>query len=262
MSIFKSISNIFSPAPDTSAPQAASTPTPPGNIPDPGAPVTHQSPNTEANGVVPAQSAQPAQAAPVEDKEPNSPLDKFNGLWEDKPNDPNAPTPPTAPAQLNPEDVQKAVAKANFTSAISDENLAAISEGGEPAKEAFVQAMNSVARQVMTHTTMVSQKLTDATVKKALEVQAAKLPEMLRNITTADHMRNTNPIFSNPAVKPVIDATHAKLAEKFPDATAQELTTMTQEFIVAMGESFAPKEVVNNNTHLETDWDEFMNAGQ
>jgi len=35
---------------------------------------------------------------------------------------------------------------------------------------------------------------------------------------------------------------------------------MTQRFVIAMGQEFAPKDVVNDNAVGETDWDKFMDA--
>jgi hypothetical protein len=65
-------------------------------------------------------------------------------------------------------------------------------------------------------------------------------------------------LFSNPAIKPVIDATQAQLLQKYPDATQAELTKMTQEYIVAMGAAFNPQTPASDLPAGEEDWSKFV----
>lgn len=222
----------------------------PGNIP---APTVSAEPGTGQQApALPVPAPTPAEPA-----EPKSPLDEFTNLWDTKPVDPNAPAPVEAP-ELNAESVQTAVAKADFSSAITPETLAAISAGGDDAQTAFATAMNVVAQKVMTQAIMVNDKLTKQAIAKASKAYEDSLPEMLRASAAADHLKTSNPLFSNPAVKPVIEATQAQLLQKFPNATHAEITKMTQDYIIAMGESFTPKAVVNDNSGGETDWEKYL----
>jgi len=218
-------------------------PVPAGNIPPP------PDPAVPGQGVVPASATVPATPT-----EPESPLDAFKDLWEPIPVDPNSPT-PTAPAELTAEQVQTAVAKANFAQAITPEQLTAIGAGGEAAQKAFADAMNTVAQQVMVQSTMVNNKLTEKAVATALEQQSAEIPQMLRKQASTAHLNDTSDLFSNPAIQPVVQATQAQLLQKYPNATPLEITTMTQDFIKAMGEQFAPKPPADPN---EQDWDSFL----
>jgi len=112
----------------------------------------------------------------------------------------------------------------------------------------------------MVQSTMVNNKVTEQAVERALTAHKATLPDMLRSGLVSDHAKNSNPLFDNPAVKPVIEATQERLLQKFPNATPAEITEMTQRFIMAMGQEFTPKDVVNDNSAGETDWDAFMDA--
>ena len=241
------IFDIFSPKPaEQAAPQAAPVApvATPGNIPD------AATPN--------AQPAQPVAPAVVEPAVPDSPLAEFSKLWEDAPIDPNKPT-PTAPTPLDAEAVQKAVAKTDFSQSITPETLAAIAAGGEEAQKAFAQAMNQTAQQVMVQSTMVNEKLTQKAIKDALAANQVTMQDQVRAQAVADHAKTQNPVFSDPAVKPVIEATQSQLIAKFPNATPQEITTMTQNFIIAMGTEFAPKEPINDNSGQDqTDWSKFI----
>lgn len=258
MGIFDTIFGTNQPAPESAPTQqiqqpapVPGQPTPPGNIPTPQVVVD---PNNPTAPVVPVTPVVPEQID-------ESPLAEFSSLWDTKPTveDPNA---PAAAVPLTAEAVQKVVAKTDFSKVITPESMAAITAGGEGAAEAFAQAMNAVAQQVMVQSTMVGNKLTEQAVTKAREDFAASLPELLRKQASTDHLRSANPLFTNPAVKPVMEAVQSQLLHKFPNATNAEITSMSEKYIMAMGEQFAPKEVINDNSAAGTDWDKFMDVGQ
>lgn len=241
--------NPAQPAAQPAATQQAAPVAPvatPGNIPDAASPD--------------AQPAQPAPAVPAvaEPTVPDSPLAEFQKLWEDAPVDPNKPA-PTTPIPLDAAAVQKAVAKTNFSQGITPETMAAIVAGGEGAQTAMMEALNQTAQQVMVQSTMVNEKLTQKAIKEALASQQTIMQEQVRSQVVADHLKTTNPLFSDPAVKPVIEATQQQLMVKFPNATPAEITDMTQNYITAMGAAFAPTEVVNDNLgQSQTDWTKFI----
>lgn len=227
---------------------------PTANIPAPApAPVTTVTTTSEQAPVTQEQ----AQVLPVT-QEPETPLAQFKDMWETKPIEKDDQTQQTEPVALNQEAVQKIVAKTDFSQVITPENMAAITAGGEDASKAFASAMNQVAQQVMVQATMVNNKLTEQAVAKAREDFSSSLPALLRQQASANHLNETNPLFSNPAVKPVIEATQAQLLSRHPNATHAEITKMTQDYIIAMGTEFAPKDAVNNTVTGDTDWETFL----
>lgn len=242
--------DIFTNKPTEQVPVQGATP--PGNIPAPG-----QAPAEQQQAVAPPGSA-PQSAT---EKIPESPLAKYDTLWETPPVDPNSPAAPEPNKALTVEEVQNAVASASFTDALNPETLSAIAAGGDEAVAALSETLNAVARQVMVQSTLVNNKLTEKAVTEALAKQEANLPGLLRSQNAADHMNTTNPLFNNPAIKPVIEATRSQLLQKNPNATAAELTEMTQNYIIAMGEAFAPAPI-NDTAAGTTDWDLFMQSPQ
>ena len=200
--------------------------------------------------------AAPAADQPVVPAVPTSPMDEFKGMWEPVPNKEGEGLAPTM--AVTPEAVQKAVAKADFMGGVKAEHLAAISEGGEGATAALSAMMNQVAQQTLAQSTLINNKLLENALANQAAKHAADLPAMLRAQASAEHMKNTNPLFSNPAVKPVADAAKAALLVKHPDASAAEITTMTENFIVSMGEQFAPKPAVTVPGESDTDWEKFL----
>ena len=187
-------------------------------------------------------------------------MDDFKDLWQTAPIDKDAPPAPTMPVALNQEAVQKIIAKQDFSSAITPEQLTAIAAGGEDAQKAFASAMNQVAQQVMLQSTMVNSKLNEQAIAQAIKVHGAAIPDLVKQHSVTSHATDTNPMFNNPAIKPVIEATQSALTGKFPNASPAEITKMTQDYIVQMGQAFAPKPEVTPNAPGDFDWSTFENT--
>ena len=243
------IDKIFNPtpvpAPVTPTPAAPATP---GNIPADGV-TGSQAPGAAPNGVVPA----PAADANVD----TSPLAQYKELWDDVPVDQNNPTTPSGNLALTQENVSKIVGKVDFTQSVTPEALAAITGGGEEAVTALASVINAVGQQSLTQATLVSNKLAEQAMERALEARDARIPSMIRDANASSHLAETNPVFTNPAVKPVIEATQQQLQAKFPNATPAELTKMTQDYITAMGEAFAPPPAPAVGAG-ETNWETYL----
>lgn len=221
-------------------------------------------PSTPTVTVDPANPTAPvtdpaANSAPAPAADPNtvkSPLDPFTKLWENVPNKDDKTSP--APVPLNAEQLQKAMANVDFSDTITPEQLTAIQNGGEEAAAALPVILNTAIRQSMVQSTLINNKLTEKAIADAVASHLAELPAQLRSQTASNHLKDTNPIFNHPAVKPVMEATQAKLMVQHPDATPAELTQMTQDFVLAMGQAITPQQVVNDNGVDNTDWEKFM----
>lgn len=245
--------NSLAPAPVAGAPP---TPTPtavvaatgaPGNIP---APVDPNAPPAPAAVV-------PVVAAP---KEPDSPLEAWKDLWQTAPIKEGEG--PAAPVALTATDIQKVVADTNFTGDVTAEQVTAISAGGEDAVKAMVTMMNTMGRNVMTQATLVSDRLADKRVAAAITTSEAAIPALVRRHSTNADLADKNPLFNNPAVAPIIEATQTQLLQKFPDATPTQITKMTEDYIVAIADSLIPKAPVVNDNGEEgsTNWGAFFDS--
>ena len=252
-----SILDIFKTTPDP-APVAASpavaTPAQPGNLPA-AAPAS----TPEGNGVVPA-GAIPAEGAAPEGT-PDSPLDAYKSLWDTPPTDPN--TPPATPAALDPTKLAEIVNKADFSQNITPEMRSAIEAGGEGATAALMQALNGTAQQVMIQSTLASNKMIEQQVAAAVAKTQASLPEMVRTQTLNTNIIESNPVLSNPAIAPIVQAVQAQVALQNPNATPAELASLVQNTVTVMGEAMAPAPVTPGNPALVggTDWEKFLSAG-
>lgn len=254
MSMFSNIMGGAPAAPAAPAGQQAA-PSQPGNIPANTPNTAVASPNTAPNGVTPGnENANPAPSA--------TPLDSFKDIWKNEPVDPNAP-----PAQqgvfgnVDPKKFMEAAGKIDFAKVVTPEQLQQITAGGDGAMAAFASALNSVAQTTYAQSAFASTKIVEQALNRAKGDWMAELPAHIKQQTVKENLRADNPVFSNPAVQPIISALEAQLTVKYPSASAGEITTMAKQYVEALGTSFAPKatpEKGKPGTREETDWSSFL----
>ncbi len=247
MSIMNSIFGAFtggtSAAPTTPVPQAAPTP---GNIP------------AGTGGADPANTLTPP-GTTATSQESASPLAEFADLWKPVATDPNAPT--SMFGDVDPQKLMEAAKKTDFSKAITSEQMQAIAGGGEGAVAAFAAAMNSVAQTVYANSAMATTKIVEQALTKAQNNYDSKLPGIIKQHTVSDSLRADNPVFSNPAVQPLITALESQMAVKYPNATASELTSMAKQYIEGLGTVFSPPKVATKEEAAragEMDWSKFF----
>jgi len=251
---FKNIFTSATPAPQTPVDPAApaqpapATPDPAtGKLADQTPSVTPvQTPGTAANGVVPDNV-----------ETPQSPLDQFKDLWDTKPNE-NTPQ-GFIPESIDPAKLQEVISKVNMTSVITPELQARINVGGEDAVKANQEALNLVAQQTLMQSTTVANKMFETQSAKLVKSIMDQIPGLVKEQSVNSALHKSNPIFSNPAVAPVISAVKDQLQLKNPNATADELTDMAQNFVKVLGESIAPAPINPTDASGEIDWSNWEN---
>ena len=244
-------------APDAQAPvgpAATSIPNTPTTVPASG-------PNTAPNAVVPADPNAPPGQTPSDQNADQSPLAEFTALWDTKPVDPNAPA-PVDPLAIDATQLQEHVAKINFAESVTPELLQKVTAGGEEAAGALLEALNSVARNVLAQSTLVSNKLAQrASTHEANAVQNS-VQETIKKYQVTQNLSNANPLFDHPAVAPVIATVKEQLSVKHPAASPAQLTEMAQNFVMAMSNSFNPQQTPQTDAQAAEfpDFDKFMGS--
>jgi len=224
-------------------------PTPAGNIPPPNTGQPQQPAPT-----VPVASDQ--STAPVVTPVDDSPLAEFANMWDTVPTDPDAPAP--VDHTIKQADLDKALANVDFTANIPPETMVLAQSGEEGSGAAFATVLNAVVKQSFAQSTLAQQKLTEQAVARAVAKTEATIPDLVRASQTSAHLKNSNPLFSDPAIKPVIDATRHTLLQNNPDSTPEQITEMVENYLVAMGKMFAPQTPANDNSgEGNTDWSTF-----
>jgi hypothetical protein len=157
----------------------------------------------------------------------------------------------------------EAAGKIDFAKVVTPEQLQAISTGGEGAVQAFAAALNSVAQTTYAQSAFAATKIVEQAVSRSKDSFLAELPQHIKKQTVSENLRADNPVYSNPAVQPIISALEAQLTVKYPQASAGEITTMAKQYVDALGTSFAPKPAApaaggKNGVKADEDWSSFF----
>ena len=119
--------------------------------------------------------------------------------------------------------------------------------------------MNTVARNVMSQSTLVSNKLAQRVATHENKVLTDSIPGIIKQQNLSSNLHGINPLFSDPAVKPVIDSVKSQLQLKHPEATTDQLTEMAQDFVTKMAQSLNPTApVIDPAAPVEPDWGKFL----
>lgn len=213
----------------------------------------------EGEPITPTENVQ--QPIITTENKPEAPLDAFSKLWE---TDPTATAPNSEGflSNIDPTKVFEAVKNANFAGTISQENLTAISQGGEPAIRAFQEALNSATQAVFAQSTLATTKIVEKALAEAKTKYDLDLPNLVRKHAAFDSLHTENPALSNPAALPIISAIQAQLSIKHPNATATQLTTMAKDYLDNFAKVVAPKKATDDSKKSEStdvDWSTFLN---
>ena len=204
---------------------------------------TQQSANTDANGTVPA-GANNAPATGNADKTTDnanaSPLDAFKDLWQTPAKSETETNQPMF-AGVDPAKLMESAKKVDFAKIISPEQLTAINAGGAEATKAFAEAMNSVAQSVYAQSAFATTKIVEQALESAQKGYDAKLQTAVKRFSVAEKVSDDNPLLSNPAFAPIVSALQDQLIRKNPNASAKEIQSQVNDYVAALGSSFAPK---------------------
>ena len=222
----------------------------PGQIPQPSQQSTVATQQTAPNGTVPT----PQATTPADTQ---TPLDKFNDLWK---TDPNAVTAGNQPLfTVDSQKLMEAAGKVDFAKVIKPEQLQAITQGGDGAAKAFLEAINAVSQATFAQSALASTKIVEQAISRTKENFSAELPGILKKQSLSDSLRDSNPAFSHPAAQPILTALQAQLTQKYPNATVSELQGMAKEFLIAFTDQTLPKAPVQSVApNAETDWSKFF----
>jgi hypothetical protein len=254
--------NIMSLFQGTPASIASTVPQQPTGVANPGQPLpgTQGTPGTAPNGVVPAQLTNP-NAGGNPGNSDASPLAAFSDIWQ---TNPNAADPTIAGmfANVDPAKLQESARKVNFTSAVTPENLTAIAGGGEAAVKAFQESMNLVAQNVYAQSALATTKIVEQALGRAQETYDARIPGMLKRLSSTESLQAENEMLKHPAVQPLVGALQHQLLQKNPNASTAELNQQIIDYFAQVGLSFAPKAAAPSGPHgqrrVEEDWSSFL----
>lgn len=204
MSISESIANFFGKAPEPA----------PAPAPAPVIPQTDQAF---------LQSNQPPTVAPL-------PMDQFKDLFNPKPVE-GQPLPTMADPifQLDPTAMQAAAAGLSFTDSPDMAGLIQAAERNEPG--ALVKLMESVARNAYVQSTTLSTNIAERAARAMAERVTNGIPSSVVDIQSRQEVSALNPAYSNPALKPMVEAIRTQIQITNPGATPAQIATMTNNYL-------------------------------
>lgn len=184
----------------------------------------------------PAPVQQPAvpEPAPAPTVEP----DPFETLWQ---NDANADTQGGINFNLDPAQLAEIAGKIDYSQAVTPEIRQRLAMGGEDAVAATMEALNAVNRMSYQQNAVATTKLIEAAVKSTESSMDAKIAKTIKSMGLAENVAASNPMLSNPAFKPIVDAAKQQIITKFPNASQQELNKMLNQYLARAGEAFNPE---------------------
>lgn len=236
-----SVFDLFKPATPAAAPVNAN-PTVPSATTVPAA-------STENNNTAAGASAQLEGTV--------SPMDKFKDLWE-----PIKDAAPNEPFKLNsdPAKLMELAKGVDFTKVMTPELQKRIQAGGSDAMAAMVEMNNAMSQMVFGQSAHATAKI----VENALQAQEKRFQELLPSIIKQHSIRDTlkaeNPLMSDPAMAPMVDALQQQFTRKYPQASIAEIQQHVSDYLDGAAsriQGLKPP-VASPNTRLETDWSKFL----
>lgn len=186
--------------------------------------------NSSLEGAAAAANAATAAAAA---STPPAPLAGFEALWQSDPNKQAVQPTGVLPA-VTAEQLSATLANSNFLANIP-QDLMTKAAGGDSA--AFADVINQGLRGVMLQAVLASHGLVNAGAKAQGEQLMGKLPSMVRSSTVTDSL-TSNPLYNNPAIKPVMDSVRNQLETKYPQAGSSEIASMLDSYFADFGKAF------------------------
>lgn len=197
-----------------------------------------------------------------------SPLDSYKDLFTVGKDDKAAPS--LVPSfTMDTKAIFEAAGKIDFTKAISPELLDKASKGDAAS---LAQLVNQAAQAGFAQATVTTGNIVkDALTKQADTFKNEVMPDILRRHQISVGM-SENPLYTNPAVAPLLKSVEGQLAIKYPTASSDEITkhakvffdNMAGEIIKANGGSVTVQQTQQSGglplQGKGTDWDSWMSS--
>jgi len=194
-----------------------------------------------------------------------SPLEGYKELWQKADTDAK-PVSTTTTMNVDPQKLLEAAKAVDFSKMIPAELREKIAKGD---MEALAQAMNAVGQGAYAQSTAATAKIVEAALNKQADTFMNQvLPDVLKKAQISQGLASENPLFTNPAVAPMLDMVKTQLTTKFPTASPAEIQQKAQDFLMGFAQEVAgtngkqitdiPKQPASSRG--ETDWGKFFEA--
>lgn len=190
-----------------------------------------------------------------------NPLDQFSDLW--APPKKGEGQKEETKKSVDPTALSKAVQGMDFTKNISPEILSQISAGGDGATQATMKLVNNASQQALEQALVVASKLMESKMAQMREefAQTADQRFKTNSVEGALFGGNENSVLTNPATKPLVQATARQIAERNPNFTPEQVKAATLAMFNSLAEGLVGgKKEQKQEAPASADWDSWLNS--
>lgn len=137
--------------------------------------------------------------------------------------DPNAPF-----FTSDPEKMREAISKMNFMETPEQQQLAQQALKGDP--QALMNLLNNTMQGAFGKMVQFNSAMSEQTARASMDRALSQLPAHVREMQTTEALQNVNPVFTHPAMKPMVDMIRQQYVKKNPNATAAEIAKMVNGY--------------------------------
>lgn len=248
-SLFGKVNQPAAPAPQAPAQQAPATP---GNLPaTPPASNPVQTPGTANNGVIPNN--------PATDDKSKSGLDAFADIW----NTTNNGQQGQPLFNVSHDKMMEAARNQNFVNGVSKELTDKVAAGGPEAVQAILEIVNFATQNTYAQSAYAGTKLIEGALDKGKFARSSDVDNRFKTLSVSNTLQSENPVFSNPAAKPMLDMIQQNMMLKYPNASPAELANLSKQYLGSFVDAFKAPETQQQqqqqaNAKQGEDWNLFF----
>lgn len=195
-------------------------------------------------------------------KKSQSPMEQFQDLFKLDPAKLPKTQEPTF-KDLTPEKLAEAAKTNDFTKLVTPEMQAAILKGGPEGVNTVVQLMQAMGQKSFGDSALAATKLIERNDKVQEQKMRDMVSDMIKSHTRNENLNSANPIFSNPAVAPMMSLLSTQVAQKYPELSSAEQAKMVQDYTLQFADAVNPSKKTDPNSKTDekgnkTDWSDFF----
>ena len=197
-----------------------------------------------------------------------SPLENYSKLFDTDPTK-VTPEPTMVPTMtMDPKKLMEAAKGLDFSKTVPPELMTRVLAGND--QQAVVDLVNHVGQVAYAQSAGASGKIVEAALTQQAKLFSEKvMPEVLRRYGASQSIAADNPIYANPAAKPVIKLIEDRLVQQNPKATPAEIAKQAQDYFLDLSTEIiksAGKQVVDapvkgdqqKASNKDQDWTRFF----
>lgn len=167
-------------------------------------------------------------------------LAKYDHLWQPvakKEGEQDNTFDPNKLFDLDPAKLQEGLKGFNSTQGIKQEDLAAITAGGEEAAAALLRILNASNQATLQAAITATGGMTSSAFERALPSLDGKINSQVRSQQINSQLKSGSPMMQSEAARPMLTALATQFSTKHPDASPDEIVAMVDDYMVTMSES-------------------------